>query len=211
MAASNNGALRSLAAIAVGSAAAGFGWSAGRDLYKKGKEWVVPVVLLAAVAGGSGYAAWNLSRGHREPSAARIAGSFLVAGASLALCLFVSLSGAGKPAPGHPQAGQGDLVGLALAVHAASAVLGLLIGLAQRGKRVRAFAIERHNLDFMAREGIRDVGGREETYLDGNGTELKLEDVRRDAMVFKLPGRRTVRAYIDLDPEGRMLAYRPAP
>ena len=42
MAASSPGALRSLAAIAAGSAAAGFGWSAGRDIYRKGKEWILP-------------------------------------------------------------------------------------------------------------------------------------------------------------------------
>jgi hypothetical protein len=211
VAASPNGAMRNLAAIAMGSAAAGFGWSAGRDIYRKGKEWVLPAVALAAVAGGSGYAAWNLSRGHREPSAGRTVGALAVAGGSLALCLTVLGAGSGNPSPGRPPSDPAAAVGLALLVHAASAVIGLLVGLGQRGKRTRAFAIERHNLDFMAREGIRDVGGREETYLDSAGTEMKLDDVRRDAMVFKLVGRRNARAYIDIDPDGRMLAYRPAP
>jgi hypothetical protein len=210
VAARNNGALRGLAAIAVGSAAAGFGWSAGRDLYRKGKDFAPYLVLLAAVAGGSGYAAWNLTRGHRAPSVLRVAGAVLAAVGSLALCVFLAAAAGGPSQPGRPAPDAAGLVGLALMVHTASALLGLAVGFAQRGRRRRAFAIEAHNMEFMAREGIRDVGGREETYLDGQGNELKLDDVRSDAMVFRVPGRRGARAYIDLDGQGRMTGYRPA-
>lgn len=208
MAASPQGTLRGLAAIAAGSAAAGFGWSAGRDLYRKGKEWVLPVVALAAVVGGSGYAAWNLSRGHREPSVGRLTGAALAAVGSLALCV-VLIGAATRPQPGQSSTGAG--VGGAILIHVLSAVIGLLIGLAQRRRRVRSFAVERHNLAFMDTHGIQDVGGREATFVDAAGNELKLDDVRRDAMVFRIHGRRGARAYLDLDGAGRMVAYRPPP
>lgn len=210
MAASSPGALRSLAAIAAGSAAAGFGWSAGRDLYRKGKEWILPVIAFVAVAGGSGYAAWNLSRGHHSPSVLRVIGAILAAAGSLALCVIL-VAVLGQPQPGRPNSDAGGLLGIALLVHAASAVIGLLVGLAQRGRRVRTFALERDNLAFMDAHGIRDVGGREETFVDAVGNELKLDDVRRDAMVFRVQGRRGARAYVDLDASGRMIAYRPPP
>ncbi|MCK2055265.1 hypothetical protein [Methylobacterium sp. 37f] len=210
MAATPQGTLRGLAAIAAGSAAAGFGWSAGRDLYRKGKDWVLPAIALAVVAGGSGYAAWNLSRGHGAPSVARVIGAALAAMGSLALCLFL-IVGAGEPQPGRPAVGTGGMIGTALLIHTASAVIGLIVGLAQRGQRVRTYNLERANLDFMDANGIRDVGGREDTFIDASGNELKLDDVRRDAMVFRLPGRRGARAYIDLDACGRMVAYRPPP
>lgn len=206
MSASSNGPLRSLAAIAVGSAAAGFGWSAGRDLYRKGKDWVLPAIAIAAVAGGAGYAAWNLTRGHRRPSVLRTLGAVLAAGGSLVLCAVV-LGGAAGRDPARATGG-GALL-LAVGIQTASALTGLLVGLSQRGRRIGAFSIEAHNLDFMSRAGIRDVGGREQTYIDGSGTELRLDDVRRDAMVFRVPGRRGLRAYIDLDGHGRMTGYRP--
>lgn len=208
MAASSQGALRGLAAIAAGSAAAGFGWSAGRDLYRKGKEWILPVIAFVAVAGGSGYAAWNLSRGHHSSSILRVVGAILAAAGSLTLCAIL-VAVMGQPQTGKPNPSAGGLLGLALMIHAASAVIGLLVGLAQRGRRVRTFALERDNLAFMNANGIRDVGGREETFVDAAGNELKLDDVRRDAMVFRVQGRRGARAYVDLDASGRMIAYRP--
>lgn len=210
MASSPQGSLRGLAAIAVGSAAAGFGWSAGRDLYRKGKEWIVPAIALVAVAGGSGYAAWNLSRGHRAASPGRLAGAVLAAAGSLALCMFLILV-LDRPQPAQSPGAAAGIVGLALLVHAASALAGLVVGLLQRGRRVRAFALERDNLAFMDACGIRDVGGREDTFVDAAGNELKLDDVRRDAMVFRVQGRRGARAYIDLDASGRTVGYRPPP
>jgi hypothetical protein len=194
--------LNTLARIALGSTAAGFGWSAGRDLYKGVRKNIGTVVVAVACAGGSGYAAWDLTRGHPGGAGAwRIARGILLAGASFAAAVlaFSAMAGPKDPVVAIP---------LAFAVQVVAALIGLCVGLLQRGKRVRAFALEAHNMDFLGREGLRDVGGREDTYLDRFGNELKLDDVRRDAMVFRVQGRRGARAYIDLDNHGRMTGYR---
>ena len=198
--------LGTLARIAAGSAAAGFGWSAGRDLYKGIRKNLLYVVLAVACAGGSGYAAWDLTRGHLGgPGAWRLVRAVLLAAASTAAAamLFVAMAGNG----GSPA---GALV-LAFGLQAVSAFVGLCVGLFQRRKRLPALAVEAHNLEFLNREGIRDVGGREETFLDRFDNELKRDDVRRDAIVFRVHGRRGARAYIDLDADGRMTGYRPPP
>ncbi len=195
--------INALARIALGAGAAGFGWSAGRDSYRFLKKNFLVVAGVAACAGGAGYAAWDLSRGH--PGGAgpwRIVRDAAIAVASSVLGSFVLASMA---RPGDA----GGAALLALAAQAAAGLVGLAAGLAQRGRRTRAFAVEAHNVAFMRAAGLRDVGGNENTFLDGLGNELKHKDTREDAMVFSVHGRRNVRAYIDIDPTGRMTGYRP--
>lgn len=195
--------INTLARIALGAGAAGFGWSAGRDSYRFLKKNFLLVAGIAACAGGAGYAAWDLSRGHpRGAGPWRIVRDVCIALASTVLGAFVLAGMAhGKDAPAA--------VVLVLAAQALAALVGLVVGLAQRGRRVRSFALEAHNVAFMEAEGLRDVGGNENTFLDRFGNELKHKDTRADAMVFSVHGRRNARAYIDLDVDGRMTGYRP--
>ncbi len=83
---------------------------------------------------------------------------------------------------------------VALGVQGVLAGGGLLFGLSQRPKMLKAIKVDADNEDFLLRNGFRDVGGREQTVLDPEGNELVLEDFRTDAIVFKVKGRRSVRA-----------------
>lgn len=89
-------------------------------------------------------------------------------------------------------------------------LIGMVIGLINRIPRSRRFRIERHNLAFLKRSGIRDVGGADETFVDAEGRELNIRDVRKDAIVFAVDGDTARRAYIRLDEKGRMTSYEPA-
>lgn len=84
---------------------------------------------------------------------------------------------------------------------------GLFWGRRDHAKRERARAIERHNLEFLEREGFRDLGVGEDIIEDRDGNRLKYKDEEPSRMIFMVVGRRNVRAAISLDPEGRMLSY----
>lgn len=65
-------------------------------------------------------------------------------------------------------------------------------------------------IGLAAFPGWIHLGGKESTMLDPEGNELVLEDRRLDAFVFKVKGRRAVRAKILMDETGRMQDYIPA-
>lgn len=189
---------RDLARIAIASAAAGFGFAGGRSLWRwVEKNWLTAGIALA-VAGGVGCVAYLTTRGGRS------AGSGMKAGAFLAL-LIVCFVGMAIYDPLKP-----DGIVVFIAWQVAAVVVGSMAGFAVRGKREAILAVERHNESFLAAEGIRAVGGREETWIDGSGQEMVMHDERVDAIVFRIPGKRNGRARIELDPSGRMLNYVPS-
>ncbi|HUH78160.1 MAG TPA: hypothetical protein VLZ53_12410, partial [Devosia sp.] len=55
--------------------------------------------------------------------------------------------------------------------------------------------------------GFRDVGGREETWLDDQDRELVLHDHRKDAIIFRIKEKRGGRSKILLDRHGKMVEY----
>ncbi|MBP2235328.1 hypothetical protein J2Z31_001820 [Sinorhizobium kostiense] len=208
----NSYAKGSLMNLLVHSAVAGVGLSIGRDAYRKTRDNIVVIVLAAVALAGTAYGFWNMARGHARGVLGTIFLTFLmnavIIAASFALFMFALLVVAGSGSDGEDNA-QGVLfVGIGIQLVLAAA--GLLYGLFQRPKRKKAFQVDAHNEDFLVRNGFRDVGGREQVIVDPDGNELVLEDFRNDAVVFKVKGRRSVRAKILLDGDGRMLNYVPA-
>lgn len=189
---------RDLGRIAAASAAAGFGFSGGRSLWRwTERNWLTVGVVLA-VAGGVGCVAFLATRGGRPASSGVRAGAF---GALVIVCL----AGSAIYDPAHPEG-----ISVFVVWQLAAAAVGALAGFGVRGKRQAVMAVERHNEAFLAAEGIRAVGGREETWIDGNGTEMVMHDQRDDAIVFRIPGKRNGRARIELDASGRMVSYQPS-
>lgn len=195
-----------IGSLLLGSAVAGVGLSFGRDTYRLTKDnWFL---MLAAVlcCGGVPYGAWNIVRGHDRSAAATFWKTYVANGIlmliSFTLFSIVVIAMAGKE-PGTA----GPVI---LVVQGALLMIGVLIGLAQRPKRMRQMQVDRHNQIFLDSQGFREVGGNDMTLIAPDGAELKAEDYRDDAIVFKVVGRRSVRAKILIDDAGRMKRYVPA-
>lgn len=186
-------------AILAGATVAGFGLSFGRDIYRDVKKNAGTIILLAALL-GTAFAVWDMARGHKRTAKGKILtwifDPFVIL-VSLILTVIASVAATHGPV--------GILV--ALVVQAILAGSGWLVGSRQRAARLEAWAIEDHNLRFLELMGFRDVGGRDETLIDPEGREIRLDDMREDAILFKVQGRRGVRARIELDRTGRMLDY----
>ncbi|MDW9481724.1 hypothetical protein GOB57_24045 [Sinorhizobium meliloti] len=201
----------SLMNLLVHSAVAGAGLSVGRDIYRKSRDNFLLIVFAAVALAGTAYGFWNMSRGHDRGPMGTVFRTFLVnaviIAASFALFMVVVFMVSGN---GENQEPNTNVLLGGLAIQGVLASGGLFFGLSQRPKRIAAIKVDADNEDFLLRNGFRDVGGREQTMLDPSGNELVLDDFRNDAIVFKVKGRRGVRAKILLDGSGRMTSYVPA-
>jgi hypothetical protein len=197
--------------ILVHSTVAGAGLSMGRDVYRKTRDNFVFIVLAVIALAGTAYGCWNMARGHDRGPVGTFFRTFLVNAVIIALSFAVFMFVVLAFANGGENAEPDTRVILAgLAIQAVLALAGLIYGLSQRGRRLEAIKIDRHNAEFLDSNGFRDVGGRDQTMLDPSGQELVLDDFRTDAVTFKVKGRRGVRAKIMLDGTGRMVSYVPA-
>ena len=93
------------------------------------------------------------------------------------------------------------------AVTAFLAGVGMLTGLYQRPKRLRAFAVKRHNERFLAENGFKETDGKDITHYAPDGQALRFLEAHPGKLVFMVVGKRGKRAFIDLDENGRMLSY----
>jgi len=200
-----------LADIFLGSIVAGAGLSLGRDSYKLVKKNAASAVVIAIAAffiAGTGYAVWDMTRGHRRGPIATVLITYvfncLMIGVSFGITYtFLSENEAKAPNPMSPMV----VFGVTVAIQLTLAAIGAFIGLRQRSRRLLQWDVESHNERFLSTNGFRHVGGDNNTLIAPDGNELQLEDERLDALVFKVLGRRSVRAKITLDPHGRMLTY----
>lgn len=88
-----------------------------------------------------------------------------------------------------------------------SAIVGLSWGFSNRAANNRARMVEQDNIRFLDENGFSDVGLGEDVIEDGEGNRLKLKAEEIGKLVFTVVGRRNIRAAIELDDEGRMIAY----
>ena len=200
----------------VHSAVAGAGLSMGRDAYRKTRDNILFIALAAIALAGTAYGFWNMSRGHDRGAVGTFFRTFLVNAVIVAVSFSVfmfavlMMAGGGSRNGQPPQEPDTQVILIGMAAQAVLALAGLGFGFYQRGRRIRAIQVDRDNARFLETNGFRDVGGKDQTMLDPSGEELVLEDFRADAVVFKVKGRRSVRAKIMLDASGRMVSYVPA-
>lgn len=201
----------SLMNLLVHSAVAGAGLSIGRDAYRKTRDNFLLIVFAIVALAGTAYGFWNMTRGHARGPVGTFFRTFfanaLIIVVSFGLFMFVVAAMSGN---GQGQEPNTNVLLGGLAIQGVLAAGGLVFGLSQRPRRKAAMQVDADNEDFLLRNGFRDVGGREQTMLDPSGNELVLDDFRNDAIVFKVKGRRGVRAKILLDGAGRMTSYVPA-
>jgi hypothetical protein len=199
-----------VAAGAGGAAVAGFGLSFGRDIYKKSKKNIDVILLILAVIfcpfiGGRG-----LVRGHDRGLIGTIFltvvwSILLIAiGFCAATLVVLGIGSMDKSDPANPL--PFALLG-GFVVSAAVAAIGVIAGLIQRPKRLKAIAVSKDNDKFLADNGFRETEGTDITHYDPNGQALRFLEAHRDRLVFMVVGRRGKRAYIDLDQDGRMVGY----
>lgn len=137
------------------SAVAGFGLSAGRDIYKSTKKSGTLIVLLVVLAFCPFFGARGLVRGHDRGFLGTLLltyiGSFILIAlgfiASLLVVFYFMVSSTGS---GEER--DAELIILiviyAAILSAIPTVIGLLVGLIQRPKRLRQFAVQKYNQQF---------------------------------------------------------------
>ena len=195
--------LRDLANIAVGSSSAGFGASAGRDLYKNiSKNWLLYVILTICFA-GVGYAFYDASRGNdrglTKAFLVTFVGNIVIAAVGIAVSLFC-LAIITDAKMGFPWK-------IWFLIEGSSSLIGLAIGLSQRSRRIRSFDIATKNESFLEKLGLQSLGGSEDTWIDADDNELKMMDIRDDAIVFRIHGKRGMRALLKWNDEGQFVDY----
>lgn len=193
-----------------GAAVAGFGLASGRDIYRKTKKNAQLIALLLAVIFCPFIGGRSLVRGHDRGLFGTIVltviGSILLITVGFCAATFLAFEiivlGGIEPDNPFPLA---LFVGF-LATAIVTGV-GLLVGLIQRPKRLKAIAVSRANDRFLADNGFRETDGADITHYDPGGQALRFLEVHPDRLVFMAVGRRGKRAYISLDPDGRMVDY----
>lgn len=204
--------LAMLAAGVGGTAVAGIGLSLGRDVYKSSKKNGGGILLFVAVLsaiilpflGGRG-----MVRGHDRGLFGTIFKTVIwnLLLISIAFFLaFLALSILAEPTKERPtQLFSPELYGAAFT--ASITLFGMLIGLFQRSKRLNKFAVIKANANFLAEEGFQETDGTDITHYDQNGQGLRFLEAHKNRLVFMPVGRRGKRAFIELDDDGRMIAY----
>ncbi|RUY95819.1 MULTISPECIES: hypothetical protein [unclassified Mesorhizobium] len=194
-----------------GPAVAGFGFAFGRDIYKKTKKNVELIALLLAAVicpfiGGRG-----LVRGHDRGIFGTIfltvLASLLLIAAGLCAATLLMLGVLMLVADGKLDSP--FLIALlgAFVLTALLAGMGIVVGLVQRPKRLKAIAVGKFNERFLEENGFRETDGDDITHYDDSGQALRFLEAHQNRLIFMAVSRRGKRAFIDLDQDGRMIGY----
>lgn len=194
------------------AAAFGFGASAGRDLWRWVKNDTAQALAFAVLLGAATLPVLSgrgMTEGHdRGPVATALKTVFgnallLAAGLGLAWACLILPTWNDK----DPQAGIAAALAYAALWCATLAVGGAAFGLARRPRRKRAFAVARHNREFLARTGIAETRASDASHVGPEGERLRLLGDDDGNVVFMVVGKRAKRAYISMDGSGRFLEY----
>ncbi|WP_109369328.1 hypothetical protein [Ochrobactrum soli] len=208
----NKSTLAMIATGAGGAAVAGFGLSLGRDIYKGTKKNGGNLLLLLAVIFCPFIGGRALVRGHDRGVMGTLfltyIGSILLIAIGFVAASFLAFQGL---AATSKETEAGSVIVLAVvtgaSVTAFLAGIGMLTGLYQRPKRLRAFAVKRYNELFLADNGFKETDGKDITHYAPDGQALRFLEAHPGKLVFMAIGKRGKRAFIDLDENGRMLSY----
>jgi len=85
---------------------------------------------------------------------------------------------------------------------------GILHSLFLRSKRKVNYIIEKHNNNFLYSIGIQEIDGASTyTHIDQNGNQLRLVNIGKDVIEFFVVGKRGRRAFIYLDEDEKYKNY----
>ncbi|MBZ9746811.1 hypothetical protein LB516_16300 [Mesorhizobium sp. CO1-1-7] len=194
-----------------GTAVAGFGFAFGSDIYKKTKKNVELIALVLATVfcpfiGGRGLVRGH-DRGIFETIFLTVLASLLLIAAGLCAATLLMLGVLMLVADGKLDSPflLALLGGFVLTTLLAG--MGIVVGLVQRPKRLKAIAVGKFNERFLDENGFRETDGDDVTHYDDSGQALRFLEAHQNRLVFMAVGRRGKRAFIDLDQDGRMVSY----
>ncbi len=204
-----------------GTAVAGFGFSFGRDIYRKFKKGfvylIVPALLLATVILPF-LSASKTFRWHPISFLRWIFSKFFfwlcITSISayityiLILCIESILRDmdayAGVTFYGYSL----TKIEFILVYTGFFYLIGALDGIRRRKKRKYIYNIEVENSRFLDKIGLTEVDGSSSfTHMDSEGNKFRIEGVGKDLVEFFVVGRRGKRAFIYLDDDGRFIEY----
>ncbi|MGQ2909197.1 MAG: hypothetical protein ACT6QU_14730 [Aliihoeflea sp.] len=194
------------------AAAFGFGASAGRDLWRWLKYDTAQAFAFAVLTGAltlPALAGRGLTEGHERGLAGTVAKT--IVGNVMLLGLGVVLAWACLVLPTWNEAnpGAGFVAAFVYAViwSVSIALIGSVWGLFRRRRRKRAFGVARQNRSFLVNAGIIPTKAKDATHVGPDAERLRLLGNDDGNVVFMVVGRRSKRAYISMDREGRFLEY----
>ena len=208
--------LAKLAAGVGGAAVAGFGLSAGRSAWKSTVKnrgtilsFMMVLTVIAAAATLPFLGGRELVRGHKRS----VLHALILTGIGSMLLILLGY-GAGLLVDIWIQQFQGignqttvPRYAIVAVITTSLTLLGIMIGLSQRGERLRQYAQERANEQFLTANGIRLSREKGATHVDADGNILRYEGMVDSKMVFFAVGRRNQRAYISINGSGAMQEY----
>ena len=210
--------------IIAGSAVSAFGFSIGRDVYRKAKKyWPVAIVLVCLI--GIYYAGVWIFRNYRTTAGTifKKSGALIVLAISCGITSILTGMVVGIVAPGiasaemdaviaDPLAPRGIIRWLAI-TQITVFLIGALVGMKHRKRRRLAWEAEDANVEFLADHGLEIVSGKAD---DG----MRLRDHTQDVgyrlteilpvtreLEFVALGRRNKRGYMNYDETGKYTAW----
>lgn len=191
--------LRYTSALFFGSAVAGAGSKLGRDLYKKFKDnWFLLVSLAGIIV--TFICCRSIIRYHDREIWGTIFKTLIFNALGMTLGCILTLA---------PMVVISLLFGslpvvLAVIAWGITAIVGLLIGLFQRGKRRRMFELEKENATFLDEHNFKEVKQEGVYHVNGETVRLMQNESSQELLSFIVVGRRNKRFFIKLDEKGRM-------
>lgn len=201
-----------------GTAVAGFGFSFGRDIYRKSKQGAVYLILLAVLLSTIVLPFMSASQTFRWYPVTFVRwffSKFILWLLTTAIAVWViyvviiTLKEFAPPIEALTFYGYAfNEIEFATAYGIFFYFLGSLDGLRRRKKRKRIYSTEITNANFMNDIGIVEVDGSKSfTHMDSDGNKFRLVGIGRDLVEFFVVGRRGKRAFIYLDEHGYFREY----
>lgn len=194
------------------SAVWGFGSSFGRDAYRKVKNvslmtifWACILALLFLTIWGYRGLARNIDNRAQSNLGWRIIGSIVAVMLGTATTYVVFNIYTHE----HPRWDRLYLEnsGWAVQIYLVLAFLGIVWGIFKKRKDHKEFDLEVDNINFLNDQGLIDSPFDTDLIEDEDGNKLRVKEVRDGAIVFTVIGKRSLRALITLDNDGRMVEY----
>jgi len=201
-----------------GTAVAGFGFSFGRDIYRKSKQGAIYLILLSLLLSTiilPFMSASQTFRWHPITFVRWFFSKFILWLLVTAIAIWITyiviiiLKEFAPPIDGPTFYGYAyNKIEFATAYGGFFYLFGSLDGLRRRKKRKHIHSTEIENAIFMNDIGIVEVDGSDSfTHMDSDGNKFRLVGVGRDLVEFFVVGRRGKRAFIYLDEHGHFKEY----
>lgn len=202
--------MTSISKVAAYSVVAGVGMSAGRDGWKAIKKmgWFLLFLFCTITLPylGARGLVWGHDRGFFGTLFKTIIFNIILILSGFSVTIIIA-SVFGLSLLGSGGGAVVASVATASVLFVPALLAGLIKGLWDRRKRVKAIRIKRLNDRFLINEGIEETNGKDITHYDSNHLPLRFLEQNKKQLIFMLVGKRGKRAFIDLDNDGQMQRY----